>query len=157
MKKCCRCGQSFDFSAFSKDRTRKDGLQPRCVSCAKAKKQQEILDAIDFENHPKQTKTWIRNLLHVGVWNLSLKDRITYAEELYKRLLERPYCRYSSTKLIPTVDCHLDHKIPTSKGGTNDLDNIEFISKRANQAKSDMTPDEFIAFCQIVSNWAKLN
>lgn len=45
---------------------------------------------------------------------------------------------------------NFDHIIPISRGGTNDLDNLGICTKAANQAKSDMTPDEFYNFCKKV-------
>ena len=44
----------------------------------------------------------------------------------------------------------LDHIIPYSRGGDNSLDNLGLCSKAANQAKHDMTPDEFINLCKLV-------
>lgn len=45
---------------------------------------------------------------------------------------------------------HFDHIIPRSRGGQDNLDNLGICSKRANLAKSDMTPDEFINLCKII-------
>lgn len=36
LKRCTRCGEEKERSAFSKDRSRKDGLQPYCKACNKA-------------------------------------------------------------------------------------------------------------------------
>jgi DNA-binding CsgD family transcriptional regulator len=43
-----------------------------------------------------------------------------------------------------------DHIIPRSRGGNNSLDNLGLISKEANRAKSNMTPDEFLNLCKQV-------
>lgn len=43
-----------------------------------------------------------------------------------------------------------DHKVPSSRGGTNTLDNLGICTKQANLAKSDMTHDEFVEFCKTV-------
>ena len=45
---------------------------------------------------------------------------------------------------------NFDHIIPVSKGGQNTLDNLGICTKKANESKTDMTPDEFIAFCKLV-------
>lgn len=43
-----------------------------------------------------------------------------------------------------------DHIIPKSRGGDNSLDNLGLCTKAANQAKNDMTLDEFINSCKQV-------
>lgn len=42
---------------------------------------------------------------------------------------------------------HLDHKIPRSKGGNNELDNLGIACKEANMAKSDMLVEDFVRLC----------
>ncbi len=50
-----------------------------------------------------------------------------------------------------------DHIIPRSRGGSNDIDNLGLTTKEANQAKADMTPDEFYNLCQKVINNATVH
>jgi 5-methylcytosine-specific restriction endonuclease McrA len=45
---------------------------------------------------------------------------------------------------------HFDHVIPVSRGGDNSIDNLQLATKQANQAKGNMTPDEFLFFCKKV-------
>lgn len=45
---------------------------------------------------------------------------------------------------------HFDHVIPCSRGGTSDLSNLGIAAKKANQAKYDMTVEEFLNLCQKV-------
>jgi len=40
-----------------------------------------------------------------------------------------------------------DHKVPVSKGGSNDLDNFGLCIRAVNRAKNDMTPEEFLQLC----------
>ena len=48
---------------------------------------------------------------------------------------------------------NFDHKIPVSRGGDNSIDNLGICTKAANQAKHDMTPEEFFEFCKKVINY----
>lgn len=43
---------------------------------------------------------------------------------------------------------HLDHIIPSSKGGDNSLENLGILHKTVNIMKSDLTPDEVIEWCK---------
>lgn len=40
----------------------------------------------------------------------------------------------------------LDHIIPASKGGTDELDNQQLAHRDCNQTKADMLPEEFTAW-----------
>lgn len=40
----------------------------------------------------------------------------------------------------------IDHILPKSKGGTNDLDNLQFLTVFENLCKRDMTAEEWILF-----------
>ena len=50
---------------------------------------------------------------------------------------------------------NFDHIIPVSRGGLNTLDNMGICTKKANSAKSDMTPEEFIDLCKKVLKYNK--
>lgn len=52
-------------------------------------------------------------------------------------------CPYLGYTLTSINDLSLDHIIPTSQGGTNDLSNLQFISREANHRKSNKTHKEF--------------
>lgn len=48
---------------------------------------------------------------------------------------------------------HLDHIIPSSKGGSNELDNMQLCCKYANVAKSDLDVPSLLDLCkQIISH-----
>ncbi len=44
----------------------------------------------------------------------------------------------------------VDHKVPRSRGGKNDLKNLEVARKEANSAKNDLTVEEFLNLCEDV-------
>lgn len=48
---------------------------------------------------------------------------------------------------------NLDHIIPASRGGTNDLDNLGLCTKEANQAKGDLLIDELHDLCEKILLW----
>lgn len=76
-------------------------------------------------------------------------------EDIINKFGEKPKC-YLTGKEINIYQprtYNFDHIIPASRGGDNSLDNLGICTKEANQAKHNMTPDEFINFCRKVVNY----
>lgn len=50
-KRCCRCKRILDVAAFGRNRSEKDGLQPRCKTCSRIAKQAHLngLSADEYE------------------------------------------------------------------------------------------------------------
>ncbi len=75
------------------------------------------------------------------------------ANILKQKLVSQNYkCPYTGEILIPGVNCHLDHiyskhRFPELK---SNLDNVEWVSEKANIAKQTMTKKEFTDFCGII-------
>jgi 5-methylcytosine-specific restriction endonuclease McrA len=81
----------------------------------------------------------------------STMNKITI-EELIERFGETPVCYLTGQPIDinhPRT-YQFDHKVPSSRGGTNTIENLGICTKQANQAKSDMTHDEFVEFCKSV-------
>lgn len=91
---------------------------------------------------------------------LSVKNNITIfftLNELKSKLGKHPKC-YLTGKLIDLNKPNtysLDHIIPVSRGGENSLKNLALMSKDVNQAKWNLTLDEFIKLCNDVVNHTK--
>lgn len=52
-------------------------------------------------------------------------------------------------------DVTFDHKIPISKGGDDELENLQLVHFPCNQLKNDMTPEEFDVFQMDVAYFKK--
>lgn len=74
--------------------------------------------------------------------------------DFLEKIGDEPKCYLTGRKidLNESSSYHLDHIIPRSKGGTNELDNCQIACKQANQAKSDLTLEEFYKLCEEVLN-----
>lgn len=57
MKFCRKCGKDKDFSAFSKDRSRKDGHSPACKDCVREYQSQPHVQEIKRKAQAKYSKT----------------------------------------------------------------------------------------------------
>ena len=73
------------------------------------------------------------------------------SSDLRKLLEMQGYkCALSGVRLEPK-NAELDHKVPLSRGGTNDLGNLQWLTREVNRAKGAMDNDEFIAMCNQVA------
>jgi len=76
---------------------------------------------------------------------------------LKARFYDRPYCPYTGEKLIFGVNTHIDH-VESKKNRPDlakELNNLEWVSDRANLAKNGMSKQEFIQFCSLVASLNK--
>lgn len=80
------------------------------------------------------------NRIYYSLGNRS-KETITYTiQEFYEWYKAQPrICKYCKAEAN-----NLDHIIPLSKGGGNNLDNLQLICGRCNRAKWDSTEEEFL-------------
>jgi len=67
---------------------------------------------------------------------------------------QRGLCVLSGEKLTIT-NAELDHIAPKSRGGTHELSNLRWLSKRINRLKRNYSDSEFIALCGAVIEHAR--
>jgi len=79
------------------------------------------------------------------------RNKITAFELWCLAKKQKLICALTGEKLTYT-NLSVDHKIPISKGGTNNLSNLQLVTFHANTAKNSMTNEEFYLFCQRVIN-----
>lgn len=73
-------------------------------------------------------------------------------KDLLEKIGTEPKCYLTgrAINLNNSSEYNLDHRVPVSRGGDNFLENCELACKQANQAKSDLTPEEFFQLCKEV-------
>ena len=104
----------------------------------------------------------IKKILQIKITQFSLtgkrKDKNVRCKLMFKtkdlltKIGSNPVC-YLTGRPINLEDgksYHLDHILPKSKGGDNSLDNCGLACKAANQAKTDLTLEEFVQLCKEV-------
>jgi hypothetical protein len=64
-------------------------------------------------------------------------------------------CAYSGEVLTPGLNASLDHKIPITRGGHISIQNVQWVSKRVNTMKTDLTDTEFITLCDLIASRRK--
>ncbi len=60
-------------------------------------------------------------------------------------------CAYSGEPIVPGINASIDHIVPSSRGGSPEAHNLQWVSKIVNLMKTSMTHDEFIAMCKRIS------
>lgn len=80
---------------------------------------------------------------------LGSKKRVNDLKVLFLKQKQR--CPYTGIILIIGTNTSLDHKIPKSKGGKDEIQNLQWVHIWANLAKRDYSEHEFIEFCKLVS------
>jgi len=73
-----------------------------------------------------------------------------------KRLIETQDFRCAASgELIEPSTATLDHKIPVTNGGTNDIDNLQWLHAEVNRMKGTLSPDRFLELCRKITLWNK--
>lgn len=77
------------------------------------------------------------------------------AKDLFMLLKEQKFrCALSGVKLLPETAA-LDHIIPVSRGGSDAIDNLQWVDCRINKMKGSMVLEEFLDLCSKVSQWQR--
>lgn len=64
--------------------------------------------------------------------------------ELINKLKEQNYtCLYSNTLLLPGINASIDHIVPRSKGGSNDISNLVWVDSSVNRMKANLDLEQF--------------
>jgi 5-methylcytosine-specific restriction endonuclease McrA len=77
----------------------------------------------------------------------------TTTSDLMKLLENQQYrCALSGVLLHPD-NCSLDHILPVSLGGSDSIDNLQWVSREVNKAKGNTDNNEFVLLCKRVAAW----
>ena len=85
-------------------------------------------------------------------WRRSIKlQGVTPSDlsRLWKK--QRGRCALTGEKLDRSAE--VDHILPKARGGSDDLENLRWVTQIVNRSKRDLTDEEFTALCTDVMRW----
>ncbi len=101
---------------------------------------------------PQNSSTDNANVQNI---NKRTNIKLEVRKDVYRKT--KGYCALCGN-FVDYEDFTLDHIIPLSKGGTNDISNLQCACKVCNNIKTDILPDEFLdKISQIIIHNIKVN
>jgi len=162
---CTKCLEYKTWDSYFVSSKTKTGYQSECKTC----KQERRVGRRDIKREKycaKKNKQKLKKEKPILVKARELRSRLLSRSkdpgikqttptvaELEKWMTRDSYvCYYSGVDLtLDTVT--VDHKIPISKGGTNELENLCIASHHMNTAKGNLTAEEFMDLLILIRKW----
>lgn len=171
MKTCSTCKESKDESMFHKRLGRKSGIQSCCKECNKlaakrwyashqdvANKRSKKWNAAHSDKYAAASIKWKQNhpdkvKARVRKWKIEHPELAKARSRKYRhmrraKLANSPFPL--EFKLMPhcwiclsTENLSVDHIIPVTRGGTNDISNLTTLCKSCNSSKGNKTYTEW--------------
>ena len=141
-KWCCGCCSFRLLTEFPKHKNRTMGVGSWCKPC-----QHAYEGKIDVRKDRKVKRAQQRDLGYPWFWAEKLRRNDVACPPTFfaQKYVEDPNCRYCREPLKPT-EVHVDHMIPRSRGGSDEIENLVVCCADCNRLKHTRTAEEFITF-----------
>lgn len=169
---CLSCSEKFTAKALKRQNNlTKRGLCVQCMNESEDRTCQSCKDknnavrrkkANDRQNlnlcircghyQPVEKNRYCHNccLKHASSAHLKTNKKISLLQEIYDR--QKGICPYSGKKITIGLNAELDHIKPRSKGGTNEISNLQWLDAEINAMKLNHTEEEFKNLIKIIYN-----
>jgi 5-methylcytosine-specific restriction endonuclease McrA len=150
------CGEGQKDKTSKRRKSRRNKQHPLKTKLERFLYRSKCLDKNSQENNRTLNK-----ILYQKIQTFSTNNRREYngmsftVEDLLNKIGDNPACALTgrSIDLLNSRSYQLDHIIPKAKGGDNSLENCQIACREANQAKHDLTLEDFISLCREVVDY----
>jgi len=130
-------------------------VKKRLAICAKVSRFKTRCSRKNYDQLSSKLKTFKRKSSKSGNRTNTIVNSIgeNYAcKDVLAKIGPNPTCYLTGTPidLEDSSNYNLDHIIPTSRGGSNNIDNLQICIKDVNTAKGQLMLDEFYDLCEKV-------
>jgi 5-methylcytosine-specific restriction endonuclease McrA len=165
---CTACGEYKIWEEFNRHSRSTTGRTSQCKQCKHKKRKskgrnyrREKYCAKEHKRELKKSDPYlvrsrnIRSSLMARAKKLQLdRGEIPTAEEIKAWLVnQKPLTCYYTKQTVDLWKCHIDHKVPLRRGGSNSLKNLCVTDAKANSAKGMMTDKEFESLLRLINKW----
>src|SRR5215213_3426120 len=152
LKTCRKCGEVKVVTEFSRNARAKDGYGCYCKACESKRFRRWREDNAEYlrrrcEDNPELRAQQHRNRRAL-VWGA--EGTHTAADVFWLEEAQACLCAYCGVPLPLEPVIHVDHKLPLSRGGSNDPSNLVLACAPCNLSKGAKTAQEYIAYRQEV-------
>ena len=138
--KCESCLQKVrDRAAERVAERREAGVCYRCTAPLEAINSTEV-------KYPQCTECFMK-----ATADKHLGSRHRWSELLLIFKAQKGRCAYTKEKLVLGGNASLDHKLPKTRGGSDTVGNLQWVTWTVNDCKRNLTHEEFVALCKKVA------
>lgn len=139
MKTCNICRRAMEKSAFGSNKSSKDSKQNACRECVNRRQREWY--SVNTEVHKARVKRYRQR--RPAVKKASDANRRSSGERLTVKEVEAVLNYYGNQCLAcgSAGSLTIDHVIPLSKGGPNELGNLQVLCGRCNSSKGAKSHD----------------
>lgn len=100
---------------------------------------------------PNNSKCRMCYLKHIATKRTGSVENWQAIEQ--KFLSQNGLCPYSGVKLVLGLNADLDHRVPVSLGGSNDISNLQWLYRPINTMKWNLSEVDFLETIKLVSRF----